>query len=81
MPHHRTKLVPVQVGFSSGDSLGRLKCLKYLLFKFDRFTVKLKPTNGSKDSVSHTEFWSSAVFGRTEECSREILRSPNDRNA
>jgi hypothetical protein len=36
--------------------------LKYLLFEFDRYTVKLKPTNGSKDNVSHAEFWSSAVL-------------------
>jgi hypothetical protein len=54
--------------------------IKYLLFKFDCFIVKLKPTNGSKDDVSHAEFWSSAVFGRTEECSREILKSANPRH-
>jgi hypothetical protein len=29
---------------------------KYLLFKFDCSIVKLKPTNGSKDNVSHAEF-------------------------
>ena len=29
---------------------------KYLLFKFDRSVVKLKPTNGSKDNVSDAEF-------------------------
>jgi hypothetical protein len=33
---------------------------KYLLFEFDGTSVKLKPTNGSKDNVSHAEFWSSA---------------------
>jgi hypothetical protein len=29
---------------------------KYLLFKFDCSIVKLKPTNRSKDNVSHAEF-------------------------
>jgi hypothetical protein len=51
------------------------QALRYLLFKFDCSIVKLKPTNGSKDNVSHAEFWSSALFGRTEVCSREILKS------
>jgi 2,3-bisphosphoglycerate-dependent phosphoglycerate mutase len=36
--------------------------LKYLLFEFDGTSVKLKPTNRSKDNVSHAEFWSSAVL-------------------
>jgi hypothetical protein len=35
---------------------------KYLRFEFDGKSVKLKPTNGSKDNVSHAEFWSSAVL-------------------
>ena len=31
-------------------------------FEFDCFIVKLKPTNRSKDNVSHAEFWNSAAF-------------------
>jgi hypothetical protein len=37
---------------------------KYLQFEFDRFTVKLKPTNASKNNVSHAECWSSAVMAQ-----------------
>jgi hypothetical protein len=57
------------------EPIVRKTAFKYLLFKFDGTSVKLKPTNLRADSVSHAEFWSSAVFGRTEECSREILNS------
>jgi hypothetical protein len=45
-----------QIEVKTPRSLTRV-IAKDLLFKFDGKSVKLKPTNGSKDNVSHAEFW------------------------
>jgi hypothetical protein len=41
---------------------GRCTQSKYLRFKFDGRSVKLKPTNLRADSVSHAEFWSREIL-------------------